>query len=30
MMEDDAEMRLRLRLDYRRFIDDFNSKNLDG
>jgi hypothetical protein len=25
MMEDDAETRLRLRLDYRRYIDDFNT-----
>jgi len=26
MLEDDAEMRLRVRLDYRQFIDDLNSK----
>jgi len=29
MMEDDAEMRLRVRLDYRQFIDDLNSKFID-
>jgi len=26
MTDDDAEMRLRVRLDYRQFIDDLNSK----
>jgi len=26
MTEDDAEMRLRVRLDYRQLIDDLNSK----
>ncbi len=26
MMDDDAEMRLRVRLDYRQFIDDLHSK----
>jgi hypothetical protein len=29
MMEDDAEMRLRVRLDYRELIDDLNSKFID-
>jgi len=26
MTDDDAEMRLRVRLDYRQLIDDLNSK----
>ena len=28
MMDDDAEMRLQVRLDYRQFIDDLNSKDI--
>ena len=30
MMDDDAEMRLQVRLDYRQFIDDLNSKNIQS